>query len=169
MSKFSRPAEGPRGKTYKWHADWTVNVPAREAVHVSGLVVDFAPGWRGHLELPLGAVCASRKWRGALRGGAAGAQGLTAQRAARLCLEACIVFDAEAWDACMDCGVRTAATGDYYMVHDALWQKANPDSRGMLCLGCLAGRIGRKLQFRDFTQAPINELNAKVQRMAQEG
>jgi hypothetical protein len=46
---------------------------------------------------------------------------------------------------------------EYYMVHDALWKLAGmePDG-GMLCIGCLETRLGRKLVRGDFTDYPIN-------------
>ena len=46
------------------------------------------------------------------------------------------------------------------MVHDAVWQAAGMPTdrlqgagRGFLCIGCLEGRLGRKLVARDFTSA----------------
>jgi len=56
---------------------------------------------------------------------------------------------------CVDCGLNTAC--EYYMVHNALWKAAgmNPHG-GMLCIGCLEERLGRKLTSADFTEAPVN-------------
>jgi hypothetical protein len=67
---------------------------------------------------------------------------------------------------CKDCGLDTTpCTGkrgcrhkgrwEYYMVHDALWQKAKMRT-GFLCIGCLERRLGRVLTVNDFTTAPIN-------------
>lgn len=58
------------------------------------------------------------------------------------------------------CGFDTYHT-EYYMVHDALWNKAIFWSFGelMLCIGCIEDRLGRKLTIRDFTDAPVNRLN----------
>jgi hypothetical protein len=47
------------------------------------------------------------------------------------------------------------------MVSDEVWQSARID-RGMLCIGCLEGRLGRRLVRSDFTDAPIN----RMQRLA---
>lgn len=59
---------------------------------------------------------------------------------------------------CLDC--RTEVTfitpDEYYMVHNSLWLSANPDDDGKLCVACLENRIGRKLNPKDFIDAPIN-------------
>jgi hypothetical protein len=63
-------------------------------------------------------------------------------------------------DFCLDCRNDTASLTngafEYYMVHNALWAKANPQINGMLCVGCLENRIGRQLMSDDFTDMPIN-------------
>ena len=56
----------------------------------------------------------------------------------------------------MDCGSSTLHINEYYMVHKELWLTANPQDRGMLCIGCLETRLGRKLRSSDFTKYPIN-------------
>jgi hypothetical protein len=73
---------------------------------------------------------------------------------------------------CVDCGIDTCPTTakrgcrhkarwEYYMVHDVVWAKAGMDSDGgHLCIGCLEKRLGRMLRPRDFTGAPINNLDA---------
>ena len=38
-----------------------------------------------------------------------------------------------------------------------LWPQANPDYDGMLCVGCLEARLGRRLTPSDFTGVPLNE------------
>jgi hypothetical protein len=61
---------------------------------------------------------------------------------------------------CLDCGSQTTFTRngwEYYMVHDALWLNANPQTDGMLCIGCLEERLGRTPTSEDFTDAPINQ------------
>ena len=63
---------------------------------------------------------------------------------------------------CLDCGKNTFKTEEYYMIHNCLWRQANPKMRGMLCLNCLEKRLGRELRPVDFTDAPINEMQAKV-------
>lgn len=57
---------------------------------------------------------------------------------------------------CMDCGVDTSKTHEYYMVHDEIWLFVNPGDYGMLCIGCLEERLGRELTPYDFTDAPVN-------------
>lgn len=59
---------------------------------------------------------------------------------------------------CVDCRVDTDALDEYYMVHDELWEAAGvPRDGGMLCVGCLEARLGRRLEARDFTGAPVND------------
>ena len=56
---------------------------------------------------------------------------------------------------CIDCGIDTLRLGEYpYTVHDGLWSQAKmrPDG-GMLCVGCLETRIGRRLCSADFDGA----------------
>lgn len=58
---------------------------------------------------------------------------------------------------CLDCGADTFDLGEYYHVHDYLWQIAVGDEHaGMVCLGCLETRLGRRLTGADFTDAPVN-------------
>jgi hypothetical protein len=61
---------------------------------------------------------------------------------------------------CADCGLDTLEAGEWYMVHDEIWDEiwAWDDvlSRQILCIGCLEKRIGRRLTGNDFTYAPIN-------------
>jgi Protein of unknown function (DUF2695) len=59
---------------------------------------------------------------------------------------------------CKDCA------SDYdedYMVQNDVW-KACGAGDGMLCIGCLEKRIGRKLRRQDFTDLPLNEINPKT-------
>lgn len=56
---------------------------------------------------------------------------------------------------CQSCGVNTGEIGEYYMVHDFIWQEAG-DLEGMLCIGCLENQIGRKLTPLDFPPLPVN-------------
>lgn len=55
--------------------------------------------------------------------------------------------------ACVDCGINTLYSLEYYMVHDALWEEA---SLSNLCIGCLEGRLGFTLCPEDFIDAPVN-------------
>ena len=63
---------------------------------------------------------------------------------------------------CLDCGKNTFKAEEYYMIHNHLWRRANPKVRGMLCLDCLEKRLGRELRPADFTDAPVNEMQAKL-------
>jgi hypothetical protein len=61
---------------------------------------------------------------------------------------------------CLDCRTETTFTKgneEYYMIHNELWLKANPQVNGMLCIGCLESRLGRTITSEDFTDAPINQ------------
>jgi hypothetical protein len=82
---------------------------------------------------------------------------------------------------CMDCRVNTSDIGEFYMVQFELWASLfgetykpewhepfgatrDPDYReyaekckGMLCIGCLEHRLGRRLVEDDFNAAPIND------------
>ncbi|WP_063340573.1 MULTISPECIES: hypothetical protein [Pseudomonas] len=142
--------------TYNWHLAWTVDVVNREATHRSGLVFDFTAGAGRDARPPLGGRCPCGAWYGELRGGAETLVGYDKERiAVRLCLEALQLFSDTASFACQDCPEDTLG-GDYYMVHNALWDHVNPNIAGMLCLPCLEIRVGRRLQPGDFTDAPIN-------------
>lgn len=55
------------------------------------------------------------------------------------------------------CGVDTSTAGEYYMVNEHVWLKSGMQPKGgMLCIGCLEGRLGRKLTHEDFTDCPLN-------------
>jgi hypothetical protein len=58
---------------------------------------------------------------------------------------------------CLDCDIDTIAIAEYYVVEEAVWLQANPGSKGMLCIGCLEVRLGRRLTPADFTDSPIND------------
>jgi hypothetical protein len=55
---------------------------------------------------------------------------------------------------CVDCGVDTVKAGEMYMVLDEVWPL--DQLGGMLCVGCLESRIGRRLTPADFSGVPIN-------------
>jgi hypothetical protein len=64
---------------------------------------------------------------------------------------------------CVDCGVDTVEAREGYMVRDDVWPL---DPRGgMLCVGCLERRIGRRLAPADFTDVPINRLPGSGERL----
>jgi len=51
---------------------------------------------------------------------------------------------------CLDCGVDTFRIGEFYMLRDSTWLKANPADNGMLCINCLEKRLVRSLTRGDF-------------------
>lgn len=56
---------------------------------------------------------------------------------------------------CHDCGFDTHKGNEYYAVYNSLWRKYGKGT--MLCLGCLAKRIGRPLNRDDFKKdVPVN-------------
>lgn len=57
---------------------------------------------------------------------------------------------------CLDCQEDTNKINEYYMVKDEVWLKANPKNKGMLCIGCLEERLGRELEYKDFSDANLN-------------
>jgi hypothetical protein len=62
--------------------------------------------------------------------------------------------EARARSHCLDCGLDTIEAGEFYMVRNDVWPVS--PMAGMLCVGCLEERIGRRLRRDDFTSAPIN-------------
>lgn len=84
---------------------------------------------------------------------------------------------------CVDCKRSTAPgkfhesekqepLNEYYMVHNELWNKAGMSTEygtGMLCIGCLEGRLGRNLNPRDFTSYPINKVPGSDRLMQRRG
>jgi len=61
---------------------------------------------------------------------------------------------------CRDCG------NDFdeysYIVHDRVWGASGLSKNGgLLCVGCLEARIGRRLCRDDFSDAPINRLDRR--------
>jgi hypothetical protein len=59
---------------------------------------------------------------------------------------------------CLDCGVDTVAIGEYYVVRDEVWAQAAKPLDGMLCIGCLEGRLGCRLEPGDFDDFPLNRI-----------
>lgn len=61
---------------------------------------------------------------------------------------------------CVDCGNGTSAFGldEYFMVHAEVWAATGLGvGGGLLCIGCVEARIGRRLTAADFTGAPVND------------
>lgn len=55
---------------------------------------------------------------------------------------------------CLDCLVDTGRIGEHYMLRDSVWNSVASD--GMLCVGCLEIRLGRRLTREDFNNSHIN-------------
>lgn len=61
---------------------------------------------------------------------------------------------------CVDCKVNCFEINEYYMVTDACWERAGmTPNGGMLCIGCLEGRLGKRLQPRNFSECVLNWRN----------
>lgn len=72
---------------------------------------------------------------------------------------------------CTDCGWPTVwrgQPGEWYVVHDRVWEAAGMDPDHLpewgsdgehyyLCVGCLEARLGRELTAADFTGAEVND------------
>jgi len=56
---------------------------------------------------------------------------------------------------CLDCGKDTLHSDDYYALRNKLWRQIVPREQrhGMLCLSCVAERLGRPLKAEDFQKA----------------
>lgn len=61
----------------------------------------------------------------------------------------------DAWK-CVDCGVSCNDIHEYYMIHESLWLSVMKCLCGMLCIGCVESRLGRKLTPEDFTDCALN-------------
>ena len=59
-------------------------------------------------------------------------------------------------DRCMDCGTDVVLAGEYYMVHDAVWNRMHNSKGGQLCVSCAEARLGRRLAAADFTNCILN-------------
>lgn len=71
---------------------------------------------------------------------------------------------------CMDCKQDTGRMGEHYMLVDATWQLAHNSNKGMLCVGCIEKRLGRKLRHQDFNDSHVNRISpggSKSQRLLQ--
>jgi hypothetical protein len=64
---------------------------------------------------------------------------------------------------CHDCRWLTTALGEFYMVHDHVWEQACQVSPRaiprFLCIGCLEERLGRMLTPDDFMDVKLNDPN----------
>lgn len=59
---------------------------------------------------------------------------------------------------CMDCGVDTGKIGEHYMLKDHVWFSVVESNKGMLCVGCIEQRLGRRLIADDFNNSYVNGL-----------
>jgi hypothetical protein len=69
---------------------------------------------------------------------------------------------------CLDCKVDTGKIGEHYFINTSTWLSIVGSKIGMLCIGCLENRLGRKLNRADFPDVYINSLKdgAKSIRLA---
>lgn len=58
---------------------------------------------------------------------------------------------------CLDCGRHTGRMKEHYFVKNEVWFSVMDSETEMLCVGCLEGRLKRKLTAADFTDAWIND------------
>jgi hypothetical protein len=58
---------------------------------------------------------------------------------------------------CLDCSVDTARAHEHYMLNDQTWKLTGLGKFGMLCIGCVEDRIGRKLVAADFNNSYLNK------------
>jgi hypothetical protein len=57
---------------------------------------------------------------------------------------------------CLDCHDDVLKAGEYYLLRDEVWVAANPQRLGMLCIGCVEKRLGRRLTPQDFQGEPLD-------------
>ena len=65
---------------------------------------------------------------------------------------------------CLDCKVDTGKAFEHYMLVDSVWTKIHNSKFGMMCIGCVEVRLGRKLTRLDFNSSYVN--NPKLHRMS---
>lgn len=57
---------------------------------------------------------------------------------------------------CLDCSVDTGKIHEHYMLVDTTWFSIHASNRGMICIGCVEGRLGRSLTPQDFNNSHVN-------------
>lgn len=68
---------------------------------------------------------------------------------------------------CQDCNVDTIEIKEYYMVSDACWRRSGMQCfGGILCIGCLETRLGKKLKAINFKDCALNWRNLTIPDMA---
>lgn len=58
---------------------------------------------------------------------------------------------------CISCGENTYFLKEYYMLKEDVWLQVNPKDRGMMCIGCVENKLGRKLNHKDFSDCLLNK------------
>jgi len=58
---------------------------------------------------------------------------------------------------CLDCKRDTSQLREHYFLKGEIWSRVHSSAIGMLCIGCVETRLGRKLTASDFTDAHIND------------
>lgn len=58
---------------------------------------------------------------------------------------------------CLDCRVDTGKIYEHYMLVDTTWLRVVDSAVGMLCVGCIEIRLGRKLTAADFNDSYLNK------------
>ncbi len=59
---------------------------------------------------------------------------------------------------CLDCGVDCGRLGEHYMLKESVWFSVAASDKGMLCVGCIETRLGRRLTSNDFNNSYVNGL-----------
>jgi len=57
---------------------------------------------------------------------------------------------------CLDCSQDTGRMNEHYFIQTETWLSVVGSKIGMLCVGCLESRLGRKLLPKDFPDVTIN-------------
>lgn len=171
------PRAAKLGETFDWHRSWNISVRDRIARHKIGVAFEFSLERVKAMRLPSPPheyLTPDRVWRCRFQGGTDKVEAyltggrtersrlLRMQRLERLCLEACQLYSERARWLCLDCALDTLESGDYYMVTEGLWQQAQQNLEGMLCLDCLQERIRRPLEGNDFIDCYVNDHNNRV-------
>ena len=68
---------------------------------------------------------------------------------------------------CLDCRVDTGKIGEHYMLVDSTWRQAHDSAVGMLCIGCIELRLGRRLVKADFNSSHVNNIKNMSNRLVE--
>lgn len=58
--------------------------------------------------------------------------------------------------ACLDCREDVSKIKEYCMLVDSTWYLIHNSAKGMLCVGCIESRLGRRLIPDDFNESYLN-------------